>query len=119
MIDKQRLCSFSEIANQCAKGFTVELDGKEIDIFLVRAGAEVFGYVNSCPHTGVNLNWMPDEFMDITGKLIQCSTHGALFLIEDGYCCYGPCAGASLQPVRLLINEGEIFLSPETPTDQE
>ena len=100
-----------DIADHNAKGFTVELEGTETEILLVRAGDDVYGYINSCPHTGVNLDWMPDEFMDITGKLIQCSTHGALFNIKDGYCCYGPCAGDSLQPVRLQVKDGVIYLA--------
>lgn len=101
----------TELADHGAKGFTVMFDGRETAVFLVRAGDDVYGYINSCPHTGVNLDWMPDEFMDITGQLIQCSTHGALFNIRDGFCCYGPCAGDSLQPVRLDIEDGVIYLA--------
>lgn len=112
MFNKQRLYRLKDIADHSAKGFTVELEGTETAIFLVRDGDDVYGYINSCPHTGVNLDWMPDEFMDITGKLIQCSTHGALFNIRDGYCCYGPCAGDSLQPVRLHVEDGVIYLAP-------
>ena len=83
------------------------------DIFLVRSAEGIYGYVNSCPHTGVNLDWMPDEFMDISGTLIQCATHGALFNVEDGYCCYGPCVGQALRPLQLLLENGEVFLLGE------
>jgi len=31
-----------------------------------------------------------------SASLIQCATHGALFLIESGECIAGPCAGQSL-----------------------
>lgn len=108
--DKHRLCRITDITDNTAKGFTIELEGINRDIFLVRTGTDVFGYFNRCPHTGVNLDWMPDELMDITGKLIQCSTHGALFRIHDGFCCYGPCAGDSLSPVDLVIENDEIFV---------
>ncbi|MEE8263379.1 MAG: Rieske (2Fe-2S) protein, partial [Gammaproteobacteria bacterium] len=40
--------------------------------------------------------WVPDQFLDETGNLLQCATHGALFRIEDGFCVAGPCTGASL-----------------------
>lgn len=113
MVDKKRLCLLSDIADHSAKGFNVAIDGEEKAIFLVRDGADVYGYINSCPHTGVNLDWMPDEFMDITGKLIQCATHGAQFQIRDGFCYYGPCAGDSLRPVRLFNDDGVIFLMQE------
>jgi len=113
MNDKHWLCHISEITDNTGKGFTIEFDGVKKDIFLVRTGTEVFGYINSCPHTGVSLDWMPDEFMDITGKLIQCATHGALFRIHDGFCCFGPCAGDSLHPVELAVDNGEIYINPK------
>ena len=113
MIDKQRLCLLCDIADHSAKGFTVVIENTATDIFLVRVGNDIYGYINSCPHTGVSLDWMPDEFMDFTGMLIQCSTHGALFNIEDGYCCYGPCAGDSLSRVGLLVEDGVVFLPPQ------
>jgi nitrite reductase/ring-hydroxylating ferredoxin subunit len=31
--------------------------------------------------------------------MIQCAHHGALFLIENGECVTGPCAGQSLRKV--------------------
>ncbi len=76
----------------------------------MRKGKQVYGYINRCPHTGVNLEWLPDQFLDISGSFIQCATHGALFGIEDGVCVRGPCAGDKLQAIELLIARGEVFL---------
>ena len=42
----------------------------------------------------------PDQFLDPSNSLIQCATHGALFLIENGECVAGPCAGQSLTAIE-------------------
>ena len=104
------ICALVDIPDQQARGFSVECDGEKIDFFIVRNNERVFGYINRCPHTGVNLDWQPDQFLDLTGYRIQCSTHGALFRIRDGYCVYGPCVGRHLTPVRLILNNSRIQL---------
>lgn len=104
------ICALEDIPDQKARGFSLERVDKKIDFFIVRKGEEIFGYINSCPHTGVNLDWQPDQFLDLTGQQIQCSTHGALFRIRDGYCTYGPCMGRSLTAVSLLRENRRIKL---------
>jgi len=81
--------------------------------FAVKKNATIFLYRNSCPHLGTPLEWEEDRFLDSDGALIQCSTHGALFLIEDGRCIAGPCKGKSLQPVRFVIESGMIMVSEQ------
>ncbi len=79
-----------------------ELDGEEGAYgFAVRHRGRLYLYRNSCPHTGVSLNWLPNQFLTEQGDFLQCSLHGALFRIEDGFCVRGPCLGRSLQPVSL------------------
>lgn len=103
------LCQLQDIPDGGSRGFGTD-DVTQPGILVVRRGRAVVGYRNSCPHTGVELNWMPDQFLNERGDLIQCSTHGALFRIEDGYCLSGPCAGARLEPVALGIEGSEIVL---------
>ena len=85
--------------------------GRRIDLALVRRGDGIYAYVNSCPHTGMPMDWMPDQFLDAEGHYIQCATHGALFRLEDGYCVSGPCAGQSLRAVAVEIRDGWIALA--------
>jgi len=113
------ICALDEIPDQKAKGFTLNSGDKKIDFFIVRKGGKVFGYINSCPHTGINLDWQQDQFLDLTGYQIQCSTHGALFRIRDGYCTYGPCQGKSLTPVNLELEDGRIVLSNQALSDND
>ena len=50
----------------------------------------------------------PDEFTSEDGSLIICSTHGALFELDDGYCSYGPCTGDHLEQVPLEVDGEEV-----------
>ena len=84
--------------------------GEILDILVVRRGTHVYGYHNNCPHTGGPLNWVPDQFFDLTGEYIQCATHGALFRIADGVCEYGPCDGDRLTPPPTAVEAGEVVL---------
>lgn len=106
------LCSVAELSDPGSRGFRVWRDGGPVEIFLVRSGEEVFAYRNSCPHTGGPLDWMPDQFLDVDGELIQCATHDALFRLEDGLCVAGPCAGQALEAVPVDVQDGQVRLLP-------
>ncbi|MCI0431008.1 MAG: Rieske 2Fe-2S domain-containing protein [Rhodospirillales bacterium] len=67
-------------------------------------------FVNSCPHTGTPLDWVPDRFIAPDGEHFLCATHGALFRIADGVCIADPCVGARLSPVEIGIEDGWIAL---------
>lgn len=86
-------------------------DQGNIELFLLKQQDHIRAYLNNCPHLGIPLNWQPDEFLSIDGTHIQCSTHGALFTLDDGHCITGPCTGQALTP--LLIDQkdnGDICL---------
>ncbi|WP_409316162.1 Rieske (2Fe-2S) protein [Pseudomonas sp. KCJK9016] len=86
------LCTGADLGEAASRGF--EIDGKRL--FAVRRAGRAYVYLNRCPHRGVGLEWQPDQFLDPSNSLIQCATHGALFLIENGECVTGPCAGQFL-----------------------
>ncbi len=100
------LCRIEEISEGKAKGF--ELD--DLSLFAVKKFGELFVYINSCPHLGVALEWLPEQFLDSEGELIQCATHGALFTIDQGVCVSGPCTGESLDAVPFVQKDGDIFV---------
>lgn len=102
------LCSLEDIPDGEGRGFESE-DGE--DIFVLRQGATVHGYVNSCPHTASPLDWVENQFMSLDKSRILCATHGAEFRIEDGYCVFGPCQGKSLEPVPVLVRAGKVVLA--------
>lgn len=105
-----RLCPLADIPAEGAIGFKIDTPNGARDIFVVRRADTCYAYLNSCPHTGVSLDWQPNQFLDSDGALIQCSTHGALFRIEDGLCIYGPCVNRSLTAIRTEIGAGQVYL---------
>ena len=102
----QRLCNSEELPEGSSRG--VELAGGSV--LLVRRDGRVYAYRNRCPHRGIPLEWQPDQFLDVSGSLIQCATHGALFLIESGECVAGPCAGESLEALPCREQDGGIWV---------
>jgi nitrite reductase/ring-hydroxylating ferredoxin subunit len=71
----------------------------------------VRGYVNACPHRGTPLEMFPDRFLDETRRQLVCSTHGARFRVEDGFCTLGPCRGSGLDPVAVEVRGDEVWLA--------
>ncbi|MEO1191429.1 MAG: Rieske 2Fe-2S domain-containing protein [Pseudomonadota bacterium] len=98
------LCARDEIPDGGAKGFDLGAGYDPREIFLVREGDQVFGYVNSCPHLGTPLEMIDDQFVNEDG-FILCSTHGALFHADNGICFAGPCEGEALRRVSLMIDD--------------
>jgi nitrite reductase/ring-hydroxylating ferredoxin subunit len=102
------LCPAEHVPEAQSRGF--DLDG--VKLMAIRREGQVYVYQNRCPHRGVPLEWQPDEFLDASGSLIQCATHGALFLIESGECVAGPCAGQSLNAIASREDANGIWVSP-------
>ena len=108
-----RLCATSELPEGQSRGFTAG----ELQIIAVRRVGQAYLYENRCPHRGVPLEWLPDRFLDDSGSLLQCATHGALFLIESGECVAGPCAGQSLRPLDAIERDDSIWLQTVRQSD--
>ena len=104
------LCRIEDVPEGQGREFVFGVSGFPFCMFMVRKGETIRGYVNSCPHTGAPLNWSPDEFTSEDGQLIICSTHGALFEMENGYCSFGPCKGDYLEPVPVQTHGGLVVI---------
>lgn len=102
------LCQTHNISDPGSKSFEFKHGRRNISIFVVHKNGDFHAYINSCPHTGVSLDWQEDQFLDMDNMYIQCSTHDALFEIDSGACIAGPCVGDALQPVKLVIEQGLI-----------
>ncbi len=107
------LCRLDDLAVPGSKGFTLGTGAAAREIFVVRDASGVYAYENDCPHAGSMLDWVPDRFLTRDKTHILCATHGATFRIHDGYCVCGPCAGASLAPVRIAVVAGTVLLDDD------
>ena len=106
----QAVCKTTEIPVDGAKEIFV--DGK--GVVIVSRDGQFYAYANWCPHLGIELNFMPDQFMDSDNHFLMCANHGALFEVESGSCVSGPCSGDHLKPVSLSV-EGDDILLGEIP----
>ncbi len=106
---RQKICDLSELAELSGKEFSVEKNEQNQDAFLIYFKQHCYAYENSCPHTGVNLNWQAEQFFSFDGLFLQCSLHGALFEPESGVCVRGPCVGSKLKAVNIEIDDGIVF----------
>jgi len=79
-------------------------------MFVVRRGAELFGYLNICPHFSLPLNYRPDQFTTRDGEIL-CSMHFALFRMHDGVCIDGACPGRALDPVPVEVAAGRLRIA--------
>ena len=105
------LCRLDEIPDGGSRGFGAP-PGGFTGLLAVRRGGTAHVYVNACPHLGVGPDWSPDRFLTEDGAFVVCSTHGALFRIEDGHCVSGPCVGDGLEAVPVMIKDG-VLLVPD------
>ncbi|MBX9761627.1 MAG: Rieske (2Fe-2S) protein [Pseudomonadaceae bacterium] len=101
-----RLCAPDELAEGQSRGFERATE----QLFAVRKDGQLYAYRNRCPHRGIPLEWQPDQFLDVSASLIQCATHGALFLIESGECVAGPCAGQSLEAIVIHEDDQAVWV---------
>ena len=108
-----RLCALDDLPDPGARGFRFDAagggeDARPFQGFVVRRGAEVIGYVDSCPHVGAPLSSDPDRYLTRRGDYVVCFNHGALFRPEDGVCVAGPCVGRALRPWTVAVEGGVV-----------
>ncbi|MFM9863539.1 MAG: Rieske (2Fe-2S) protein [Micropepsaceae bacterium] len=105
------LCRADEVAEGQARGFLIGDGVARRDVILVRRGGVLRAYVNACPHQGTPLDTFPERFLDRDGRLFVCSTHGARFRVEDGFCVSGPCVGKALAMIAVAVaDDGSIVI---------
>ncbi len=104
------LCRAEAIEDGGARVFTFGSGIKRFEIFVLRRGEALLGFVNVCPHAGLPLDLVPGRFYTRDKRHLFCANHGARFRIEDGFCVAGPCAGKSLMAVEISVVDGEVTL---------
>lgn len=92
------------LPNPSVIGLELELPDRLLALILTRQDERVCAFLNSCPHTGVRLDWRPQDFLDVSTEFLQCAMHGALFEQDSGRCVAGPCVGRHLFSVELEID---------------
>jgi nitrite reductase/ring-hydroxylating ferredoxin subunit len=90
--------------------FMIPGNGRDAAAFAIRYDGKVYGYLNSCAHIPVELDWMEGEFFDKAGLYLICATHGATYEPASGHCIMGPCKGERLVAAPLEERDGSVYL---------
>lgn len=98
-----------ELIHGASKKFTIRSGDRELEALLVNYKGTLFAYRNRCPHVGITLDWVDNQFFSADGRYLMCANHGAVFEPKTGDCIWGPCAGLALQSVSLEIEGEKIF----------
>jgi len=110
------ICTAESIERSNAKAFSLfrinEVgESRPFPIVVVRTHADAYiGYVNSCPHQGVWLNFGEGSFFTRDRAFLKCGRHGSVFDIDSGLCIDGPCKDRNLEPIALAVVDGEVCL---------
>ena len=104
-----RVCDAHEIAERGdGVRFEIARPGGSLPAFVLRIDGAPRAYVNQCAHVPIELDWNPGRFLDETGTVIVCATHGAVYDAADGACVGGPCRGRGLQPIPCREVDGRV-----------
>ncbi len=115
-VDVFAVCAAEDIERGDAKAFSLSRIGetgesRPFSIMIVRTHANgYFGYVNSCPHERIWLNFGDGGFFTADRTFLECGRHGSIFEIETGVCIDGPCKDRSLEPIALAVIDGDICI---------
>jgi nitrite reductase/ring-hydroxylating ferredoxin subunit len=107
--NRKRVASVGELEPGKSKKFTLRRGQRDLEALLVNHDGSHFAYMNRCPHTGITLDWVNNQFFSSDGRYLMCATHGAVFEPPSGECIWGPCFGLSLQSVPLEIDDDMIY----------
>ncbi len=112
MASQQRLICASAGLTDGGPGvrFIMQKNGRDAPAFAIRYDGRVYGYLNSCAHIPVELDWMEGEFFDKAGLYLICATHGATYEPDTGHCIMGPCKGERLIAAPVEERDGSVFL---------
>jgi nitrite reductase/ring-hydroxylating ferredoxin subunit len=108
---RKLVAAVGEIEHGKSKKFTLRRGQRDLEALLVNFEGRHFAYINRCPHTGITLDWVNNQFFSSDNRYLMCATHGAVFEPPTGECIWGPCVGLSLQSVPVVIEEGRIYAS--------
>lgn len=79
--------------------------------FVIRFHGKPYAYVNQCAHIPVELDWNEGDFFTSQKDYLICSTHGAHYQPQTGYCVMGPCKGKNLKPIAVTEQDQQVVIN--------
>jgi nitrite reductase/ring-hydroxylating ferredoxin subunit len=107
---RKLIARVGELTHGQSKKFTLRRGGRDCEAMLLNYRGNHYAYVNRCPHVGITLDWVDNQFFTVDNRYVMCANHGAVFEPPTGECVWGPCVGASLESLALDIQGGKVFV---------
>ncbi len=104
------LCEIDQLEELATMQFEYSYKNDVRQGFIIKWQGSLIAYQNFCPHTGVELNWQENVFLNFDNTMVQCATHGAQFQVSDGLCLWGPCVGRSLIGLQIKQVFNKVYL---------
>jgi nitrite reductase/ring-hydroxylating ferredoxin subunit len=108
--NRKLVARVGDLTHGQSKKFVLRRGGRDFEALLIKCQEEIFAYVNRCPHIGLTLDWVDNQFFTVDSRYLMCANHGAVFEPATGECVWGPCVGASLEKLVLNIEGEKIFV---------
>jgi nitrite reductase/ring-hydroxylating ferredoxin subunit len=108
---RKLIARVGELHHGASKKFRMRRGEFEVEGLLVNYQGRYYAYVNRCPHIGISLDWIDNQFFTRDQRYLMCANHGAVFEPPTGECVWGPCVGTALQDLALEIEGDKIFAS--------
>ena len=103
------VATLGELEHGTSKKFVIPRGDFPSEGMIVNYQGNFFAYINRCPHVGISLDWVDNQFFSVDRRYLMCANHGAVFEPPTGECIWGPCAGLALQKLELEIEGDKIF----------
>ncbi len=111
---RRLLASLEELQRSKTLKFTFRQEGISREGFIAWFDGQLVAYENVCRHVPISLDYGDGRFFNSQQTHFVCQTHGATYEPLTGKCIAGPCVGASLKSLKVVLHEGSIwFDEPE------
>ena len=107
---KLRVASRSDLPERSALKFRFERGGEPMTGILACHDGRIVAYVNRCRHMPWPLDWDDGQFYTRDRDHFMCRTHGAVYEPSTGLCVLGPCAGAALEALAVIVEGDEVLV---------
>lgn len=117
MSEPQRICHVEDVPQGSTLAFTYRDYGIKREGFLMRWQDQWVAYENRCKHLPISLDLGDHRFFLPNRQAFVCQTHGAEYQPSDGLCVRGPCQGAYLTRLNVIVSQNALFLEGEDIED--
>jgi nitrite reductase/ring-hydroxylating ferredoxin subunit len=78
-------------------------------LIVTRRDAAIAAFHNICPHAGYPLQRADGRIVVQEERYMLCGGHGASFVLDTGACAGGPCNGAGLTRIHVIVCDGVVW----------